>query len=111
MRPIELALKYMASFYGETPLASMIPLLADDLIFKGPFFEFDSAKDYLASLQADPPQEAKYQILDIYEKKNSVCLIYHFSKPGVETTMVQIFEIKKGKIARIKLIFDTAAFG
>lgn len=110
MTPLELALKYMAAFFGEAPLTSMEALLADDLIFRGPFFEFESAKAYLASLKKDPPIDVKYRILDEYEKKDSACLIYQFSKPGVQTSMAQTFEVSDGKITKITLIFDTKAF-
>jgi len=111
MKPLDIVQKYLDSFYGEAPLEEMKSLLADDLSFKGPFYEFDSAEAYFDALVANSPRDARYRILDMYQKDNSVCLIYQFSKPGVETTMVQIFEIKGDKIARIRLIFDPAVFG
>jgi hypothetical protein len=49
-KTVELAEKYMASFYGAAPLSSMASLLADDLYFRGPFGEFHSAQAYLDSL-------------------------------------------------------------
>ena len=110
MTPLELTLKYMASFYGDAPLELMESLLAEDLVFKGPFFEFNSAEAYIESLKKDPPRDVKYKILQTYEKENSVCLIYQFSKPGVETLMAQTFEVKDNKITKIDLIFDTKAF-
>jgi N-acetylneuraminic acid mutarotase len=110
MTPLELALKYMAAFFGEAPLASMKPLLADDLFFRGPFHSFESAKAYLASLGENPPVDVACRILDVYEKENSVCLIYQFSKPGVKTPIAQTFEVRDGKISRIELIFDSKEF-
>ena len=110
MSPVQVAEKYMACFYGDAPLESMEALLADDLIFRGPLYEFSSAKDYLESLRADPPIGAKYQMIKVYEGDNSVCLIYLFSKQGIETLMAQTFEINDGKISKINLIFDTKAF-
>ncbi len=110
MKPLDIVQKYLASFYGEAPLEEMRPFLADDLSFKGPFNEFDSANAYFAALTSDPPQYATYRIIEVFQKNNSVCLIYQFSKPGVETTMVQIFEIRRDKISRIRLIFNPAVF-
>jgi hypothetical protein len=110
MDPVELVQNYMLSFYGERSLESMKSLLAEDLVFKGPFFEFNSAGQYLESLKTDPPKDVKYEILKTYQKDNSVCLIYKFFKPGVETLMAQTFDINRGKIAKIYLIFDTKAF-
>ncbi len=110
MNSTELALKYMAAFYGDSPLESMKPLLASDLVFEGPFHTSKTGDAYFESLAKNPPKDVKYQILEVYEKETSACLIYQFSKPGVETTMVQTFEINDGKITKIKLIFDTRAF-
>ena len=110
MKPRELALRYMASFFGETPLTDMRSLLAEDFTFRGPFYEFDSAQAYIEALVSDPPRDARYQLLEIYENEHSVCLIYQFTKPGVQTTMVQIFETRGEKITRIRLIFNPIAF-
>ncbi|KPK55898.1 MAG: hypothetical protein AMS22_02900 [Thiotrichales bacterium SG8_50] len=110
MSPLELAHRYIKSFVGELPLESMAPVLADDLRFVGPWFEFDSAQAYLESLRADPPQAARYEILNAFEDGNSACLIYRFSKPGVQALVAQTFEVRDGKIGRIRLIFDTKAF-
>lgn len=100
----------MECFYGDAPLDSMRHLLADDLEFEGPFYKFNSAKDYLECLKVNPPSEAKYKMLQVYEGGDSVCLVYIFTKPGVETLMAQTFEVANGKIGRIRLIFDTKAF-
>lgn len=107
MEPLELAHRYMECFYGDQPLELMESILADDLDFKGPLNEFNSAKDYLESLTANPPQGMDFRIINEYENEDSVCLIYLFSKLGVETYMAQYFEIKDGKISKIRLIFDT----
>lgn len=110
MTPTQLAEKYMQCFYGEAPLSSMEALLADDLIFQGPLYEFSSAKDYLESLTTDPPIDARYRMIKVFEKDNSVCFIYQFIKAGIETPMAQTFEVENGKISKINLIFDTKAF-
>lgn len=110
MSPLKLALKYMQSFYGEIPLDAMRPLLSEKLIFQGPFAEFNTASEYFDSLKKNPPKDAKYKILDVYENENSVCLVYEFSKPGLSTPMTQTFEVVGDKIRKIRLIFDTKAF-
>jgi len=55
MKPLELAHQYLEIFYHGKDPQELLPLLADDLHFKGPFFEFHSAKDYIASLVALKP--------------------------------------------------------
>ena len=110
MRPLELAHKYMAAFFGEAPLKSMAVLLADKLDFKGPFYTFKTAHDYLASLQEDPPKDVSYTVLNEYEDESSACMIYKFKKLGIEVLMAQYFEVADSKITKIRLIFDTNKF-
>ena len=110
MTPLKLALKYMAAFFGEAPLISMKDILAQDLVFTGPFFSFDSADEYMESLLADPITDAGYKLIHTYEDSTSACLVYEFTKPGIKTTMSQLFEIEDEKIKRIELVFDSKAF-
>lgn len=110
MTPIELALRYLEIFFSGNDLEALRPLFADDLIFEGPFFTFSSADAYLDSLRDDPPAGMAYELLATFERASSVCLIYRFSKPGVQTPMAQWFEIQGEVIRKIVLIFDTGAF-
>ncbi len=88
----------------------MSTLFADDLVFEGPFYKSSTAIEYIDRLREDPPTDVHYVMEKIYEDENSVCLIYLFSKPGVQTRMAQTFEMADGKICKIKLVFDTNAF-
>jgi len=110
MRPLELANKYMEIFYSGNQIDDLRQLFSNDFSFKGPFYEFDTAEAYIESLKAEPPAGFEYSIYQSYENESSACLIYQFSKPGVSVLMAQQFEIKNGRISRIFLIFDTAAF-
>ena len=109
-KPIDIAKDYMNSFFGLSPLEEMKSLLAEDLIFDGPILKSATAKEYLNSLRENPPEDVHYVLENAYEDENSACLIYIFSKPGVETRMAQTFEITDDKISKIKLVFDTNAF-
>ncbi|MEW8452969.1 MAG: nuclear transport factor 2 family protein [Candidatus Thiodiazotropha sp.] len=109
-KPLDLAEKYMRSFFGMEPLAEMRAILAEDLLFEGPFLKSFTAKEYLDSLHENPPEDVSYVVEEAYEDENSACLVYWFSKPGVDTRMAQTFEIRDGKIHKIKLVFDTEAF-
>lgn len=110
IKPIDLAESYMKSFFGQAPLQMMHALFAADLEFEGPFYRSSSAKEYIDRLKEDPPTDVHYVMEKTYEDENSACLVYLFSKPGVETRMVQTFEIADDKIRKIKLVFDTNAF-
>lgn len=109
-KPAELAQIYMESFFGQTPLENMEGILAENLIFEGPFHRSTSAKDYLDAIKENPPINVNYEMEEVFENENSVCFIYQFLKPGVKTRMAQTFEVYDGKIHKIKLIFDARAF-
>lgn len=110
MSPLDLALQYMEIVYSGRDLARLNRILSADLIFEGPFFRADTAREYIDSLLADPPDAFEYEILHAFESGGSANLIYEFSKPGVLTPMSQLFDIVDGRIARILLIFDSDAF-
>ncbi|MCU7933218.1 MAG: nuclear transport factor 2 family protein [Candidatus Thiodiazotropha sp. (ex Codakia rugifera)] len=110
MTPLELANRYMEIFYGGESLDALASLFSDKFSFKGPFYEFNTAEEYIESLIANPPKELGYKIIEAYENNTSACLVYQFSKPGISTIMSQIFEVSNGKISRILLVFDTRAF-
>lgn len=109
MKPLEAALQYINSFfYGN--VSELKNILADDLIFEGPFYKSCSADDYINSLKEDPPGKMNIKILKSYEDKNSACVLYQFSKENISTIMAQLFEIKNDKISKITLIFDSKQF-
>lgn len=110
MSPIELALKYMEIFYSGK-VDELSGLLADDLTFIGPLYEFNTAEAYIQSLKSSPPEGMEYKLIRLYESGVSACLVYQFTKPGISVPMAQMFEVKGGKISRIILIFDTGPFG
>ena len=110
MTPLELAEKYMDCVFEKGNLEELRNILSDDLQFRGPYFNFDSADDYVNSLRNDPPQGFEYEIIKCYADDSSACLVYIFSKPGVSTPMTQTFETMDGKIKSILLIFGTVAF-
>lgn len=110
MTPLELVEKYMECVFKTGDLVALKNILSDNLEFRGPFFRFDSAHEYVISLQNDPPKNFEYEIVKTFSDNESVCLVYQFSKPGVSTIMTQIFETNQGKICSILLVFDTGVF-
>lgn len=110
MTPLELAHHYMEVFFSGNDLDRLETILHEECNFRGPFYHFTSAQQYIASLKADPPFGCSYTIIRAFEKDNVVNLIYNFSKPGISTTMSQQFEVRDNKIASMVLVFDSAAF-
>ncbi len=110
MAPLDVALKYMDIFFSGRELERLREILADDLVFSGPLYQFDSSRAYLESLQSAPPVDCSYKIVQAFENGPLVNLIYEFSKPSLRTHMSQLFEIRHDKIASMLLIFDTRKF-
>jgi len=110
MRPLELAQKYMDIVFSTGNFDQLRRILTNNLQFRGPLYNFDTAEDYISSMQADPPKDFKFQVLKSYEDSSSACLVYKFSKPGVSTIMTQTFDTDNNKIKSILLVFDTGAF-
>lgn len=109
MEPLDLANQYMEIFFESDSIDSLADILSKNCTFKGPFYQFDSAKAYIDSLKSDPPESVSYRIIESYQNEHSACLVYKFSKPGVSTVMSQVFEVSGVKISGIHLIFDTGA--
>lgn len=110
MKSLELARKYMEIFFSGGDIEELSQILAKDLVFEGPFYRFNSAKDYLESLRKDPPEGMEYDLLKSFENKSGACLIYRFFKQDISIPMAQIFETKDDRISKIVLIFDARAF-
>jgi hypothetical protein len=110
VKPLKLALQFMEIFFSGEQMDRLRPLLADDFSFSGPLYQFDSTDAYINSLETDPPKGFEYEMIRSFEDESSACIIYQFTKPGVSTPMAQIFEVRKGKISKILLVFDTDAF-
>ena len=110
MRPLDLVIKYMDIFYGEKDPLLLKNIFFFFFIFKGPFFKFNSAKDYIDSLLEAPPKDMSYKIIESFENENSACLIYSFTKGNVKSKMSQLFKVKDEKISEIILIFNTKDF-
>ncbi|NNE09158.1 MAG: nuclear transport factor 2 family protein, partial [Gemmatimonadetes bacterium] len=54
MSSLALARTFLDAF-SAADLPKLRALLADDLVFRGPFARFDSADEYAAAIAADPP--------------------------------------------------------
>ena len=110
MEPLKLVEKYMEIVFSGGNIDELTSLFAVDLQFRGPLFEFNSAKEYIAALKSDPPEGFQYKLIRTFINDSSVCIIYEFSKFEISTPMAQLFEIKNGLISSILLIFNSADF-
>ena len=71
MNPLELAEKYMDCVFKTGDLEALRKIFSDDLKFSGPFYNFDSADDYVNALRNNPPENFKYKIIKSYFDNHS----------------------------------------
>ncbi len=78
MSLLELAKKYMHIVFTSGKLDELHDILAHDLKFSGPFYNFNTADSYKKSMREAPPKEFEYEIIKSYEDNSSACLLYNF---------------------------------
>lgn len=108
MTPLEIARRYMDIVFSGRDFERLRPLLADDFSFDGPLYKYGSADQYIRALTADPPRGFAYETIRAYEDEGSACLVYVFTKPGVEAKMAQLWEVEGGRVTRTLLLFDAS---
>ncbi len=110
MSNADLAVKYLEAFCAGN-LDRLEALLAEDLRFRGPFYTFKSASEYMDSLRRDPPEECGFKIRSITENESAVAVFYEYQKFDRVVQVAQLFEFKAQRIQDILLIFDGRAVG
>ena len=65
----------MDIFFSGRDIGTLRSLFADDFTFRGPLYEFDSAEDYIRSLESDPPKDCHYRKIASFEDATSACLV------------------------------------
>jgi hypothetical protein len=101
----EAALQFVKSFCAGD-VDGLAPMLADDLRFSGPFFQFASADAYLNNLRDDPPEKCGYRVLSVTEGADSVSIYYDYEKVDGAITIAQLFKFADDRISEILLVFD-----
>lgn len=83
--------------------------LSDDIRIKGPAGEsFGNPKEFVDMLTQ---YRGRYEMKKIFTDGEDVCLLYDLTKPGTTVFMCSWYQVHDGKIASIRTIFDSAAFG
>ena len=85
-------------------------LLAEDLRFNGPLYQFSSRVAYLDSLRSDPLEQCSYRVLSVTESEDSVSIYYDYEKSNGTITIAQLFRFRDQKISELLLVFDTRGF-
>ena len=67
---------YMDIFFSGRDLDRLKDILREDCQFRGPFYQFDSAEEYITSLKADPPIDCSFKIVHSFELGNVVATYF-----------------------------------
>lgn len=105
----EMAMEFLSCFCAGD-VEGLVPLLAKDLRFVGPFHQFDSRDAYLDSLRNDPPEKCGYWVLSVTESEDSLSIYWVYEKSDGDLTIAQLFKFRDQKISEILLVFDGRGF-
>src|SRR5262245_34791840 len=103
--------RYQRAF-GSGDAQTARSLLADDLHFKGPFEEFDSADAYMQSVARLAQIVTGTDVLKVLAEGDDVVTIYdlHTNTPAGTSNVAEWATVKNGKIAEIRVFFDARPF-
>ena len=105
----EASLEFVRAFCGGD-VDALAPLLADDLRFTGPFYQFGSAEEYLAILRDGSLEPNGYRLISVTENEDSVSVYYDYEKSDGTITIAQLFKFRCEKICEILVVFDGRGF-
>ena len=105
----EVALEFLRRFCAGD-VDGLTPLLAEDLRFAGPLYQFSSNDAYLETLRNDPPERCGYRVLSVTESDDSVSIYYDYEKRDGAITVSQLFKFRDDKIGELLLVFDVSRF-
>jgi ketosteroid isomerase-like protein len=107
----EVVERYQRAFgSGDVPTARS--LLADDLHFKGPIDEFDSADAYIESLARLATIVTGKEVKKVLADGNDVVTIYdlHTNTPAGTSSVAEWATVRNGRIAELRVFFDARPF-
>ena len=101
-----LAEEFIAAFC-RCDLERVAQLLTEDFRFDGPLFKASSRAEYMAALEADPPDpRSSYKLLHSVEERGTVLLAYRFTKPAASMLIAERCRFRGDKISELTLVFD-----
>jgi hypothetical protein len=86
--------------------------LHDNLSFRGPFDAFDKPEPYLQALEKLHKMVERVNMKKMFVDGNDVCLLYDLvtSTPAGTSFVCEWMQVKSGKIAAIRAVFDARPF-
>jgi hypothetical protein len=87
-------------------------LLADNLVFQGPFDNFNKPEPYLDALKKLHPIVKGVKLHKLFVDGNDACLLYDMetNTPVGTAFICEWYQVREGKIASIRAVFDARPF-
>jgi ketosteroid isomerase-like protein len=98
--------------FGSGDVQTARSLLADDLRFKGPFEEFQSADDYLESVAKLAQIVTGTDVKKVVASGDDVVTIYdlHTNTPAGTSNIAEWATVENGRIVELRVFFDARPF-
>jgi ketosteroid isomerase-like protein len=107
----EVVEQYQRAF-GRGDVQTARSLLADELHFKGPIEEFNSADEYMQSVAKLAQIVTGTDVKKVFADGDDVVTIYdlHTNTPAGTTNVAEWATVKNGKISEMRVFFDARPF-
>ena len=106
--PKEVVLSYIRALDGSQYDKAM-EYLEDKVRIRGPAGEtFGKPTDFIEMLMK---YRGRYDIKKVFAEGDDVCVLYDLVTTGSAVYMCSWYQVKNGKIASIRTVFDPKAFG
>src|SRR5690348_9843197 len=107
----DIALAFLRAYYRGEP-ESIREVLAEDVCFEGPGAKFSGAERLVATSAHVAPSATRLDVRKVFVDKDDVCIIYdvQLNHEVQSLTAAQWFVLHEGKIASMRMIFDSAPF-
>lgn len=105
----EVAMEFLRCFCAGD-VTGLSTLLAEDLRFRGPFYQFSSRDEYVECLKHAPPEPCGYRVFSVTESEECVSVYYNYEKRDGALIIAQLFTFKNHKISGLQLVFDGRGF-
>jgi hypothetical protein len=97
---------------GKGDFASARNLMQDNMVFEGPLDTFNKADDYLAANKKLASIIQGIELKKVFVDGNDVCVLYNMvtNTPAGTAFIAEWYQVKDGKIAYMRAVFDARPF-
>jgi len=109
-KALEVVMAYQQAV-GQEDFPAARKLLQDNLEFHGPIETLHKADDLIQSIRKLSSIVEGVEVKKVFEDGNDVCVLYDMKTKVAGTSFIsEWFQVKGGKIASIRVVFDARPF-